>query len=100
MKKLIFLSAPLEMLFLNEVSTSENGVHEIQLKPPKHTFKKIIYLFLFVLGLHCCAPFSLVVASDDCSVVAVHRFLIVAASPVAVHRLWGVWASVVGAPGL
>ena len=47
MKKLIFLSASLERLFLNEVSTSENGVHEIQLKPPKHTFKKN-YLFIYV----------------------------------------------------
>lgn len=35
---IFFLSAPLEMLFLNEVSISENCVPEMHLKPPKLTF--------------------------------------------------------------
>ena len=42
-----------------------------------------IYLFLAVLGLHCCEGFSLAVASRGCSLVAVGRLLIVVASPVA-----------------
>ena len=33
-----FLSAPLEMLFLNEVSISENCVPEMHLRPPKLSF--------------------------------------------------------------
>ena len=43
-------------------------------------FKKFYYLFLFlaVLGLHCCVSFSLVVASRGFS-VAVYRLLIVRA---------------------
>ena len=87
MKKLIFLSAPLEMLFLNEVSTSENGVHEIQLKPPKHTFKKIIYLFLAVLVLCSCAVLSLDLTSGGYSLAATCRLLIAVASLVAEHRI-------------
>ena len=50
-------------------------------------FKACIYLFLAVLGLHCCAGFSLVAASGSCSLVAVGRHLIVVASLVAEHRL-------------
>ena len=54
MNKLIFPSAALEMLFLNEVSTSENGVHEINLKPPKHTFflKKKLFLCCDFIAVH------------------------------------------------
>ena len=44
-----------------------------------------------VLGLHCCAGFSLVAAL---------RLLIVVASPVAEHRLQGLRASVAAAHGL
>ena len=40
-----------------------------------------------VLGLHCRAGFSLVVASSDYSLVVVHRLLIVVASLVAEHSL-------------
>jgi len=46
-----------------------------------------IYLFLAVLGLHCCGGFSLVAASESYSLVPVWRFLIVVASLVAEHRL-------------
>ena len=45
------------------------------------------YLSLPVLGLHCCAGFSLVAASGGYSVVAVHRLLIAEVSLVAAHRL-------------
>ena len=38
-------------------------------------FFYFIYLFLAVLGLPCCAGFSLVVASRAYSLVAVYRFL-------------------------
>ena len=40
----------------------------------------IIWIFLAVLGLHCCADFSLAVASRGYSVTAVHRFFTAEAS--------------------
>ena len=40
---------------------------------------------------------SLSVASEDCSLAAMHGLLIAAASFVAKHRFWGDLASVVGA---
>ena len=40
----------------------------------------IIWIFLAVLGLHCCADFSLAVASRGYSVTAVRRYLIAEAS--------------------
>ena len=40
----------------------------------------IFYLFLTVLGLFCCADFSLVAASRDYPLVEVHRFLAAVAS--------------------
>ena len=46
-----------------------------------------IYLFLIVLGLHCGTQSSLVVVSEGCSLVAVHRHLIAVASLVAEHQL-------------
>ena len=46
-----------------------------------------IYLFLTVLGLHCCSGFSLVAASRGHSLVAVRRLLIVMASLLAEHGL-------------
>ena len=53
-----------------------------------------------VLGLHCCAGFSLVVAKGSYSLVAVHGLLIAVASLVAEDRLEGMQASVVSARGL
>ena len=50
-----------------------------------------MYLFLAVVGHHCCTGFSLVV---------VHVLLIAGASFAAKHWLKGMWASVVAAPGL
>ena len=44
-------------------------------------------LVLVVLGLCCCASFSLVLVSEGYSLVAVCWFLIVVASLVAEHRL-------------
>lgn len=41
---------------------------------------------LTALGLHCCADFSLVAASEGCSPVAVRGLLTVVASLVAKHR--------------
>ena len=46
-----------------------------------------IYLFLAVLGLHCCAGFSLFVAIGSYSLVVVHRFLIVVAFLAVQHGL-------------
>ena len=48
-----------------------------------------------VQALPCCVGFSLVVASRGCSVVVVHGLLILVASLVAEHKLWGRQASVV-----
>ena len=52
-----------------------------------------LYLFIFVLGLRCCAGlFSLVEASGGCCLDMVCRLLTVG-SPAVRHRLWGEWAS-------
>ena len=45
------------------------------------------YLFMAVLGLHCCEGFSLAAARRDCSLVAEHGLLVVS-SLVSEHRLW------------
>ena len=42
----------------------------------KKTFFKFTYLFLAVLGLHCCVFFSLVVAKGDYSLVVVLGLLL------------------------
>ena len=51
------------------------------------SFKKnvFIYLLLAVLGLRCCAGFSLAVGSGACSLVAVRWLLAEVASLVAEH---------------
>ena len=48
-----------------------------------------IYLFLAVLGLHCCVGFSLVVVSGSYSLVTTHRRLVMVASLVAGSRFAG-----------
>ena len=48
-------------------------------------FPEIIYLLLAVLGLRCCAGFSLAVGSGACSLVAVRWLLAEVASLVAEH---------------
>ena len=52
-----------------------------------------------MLGFHGCSGFSLGAESGGCFLVAVHGFLIVEASLVAEHGLWGMRASVAVAPG-
>ena len=47
----------------------------------------LIYLFLTVLGLHCCAGFSLVAVSWGCSLAVALGFVRVVASLVEEHRL-------------
>ena len=49
-----------------------------------------VYLFTVVFGLHCCADFSLVVASGGYS-TAVVRGLRVTVAPVAEHAPWLLW---------
>ena len=49
--------------------------------------KELFYLFLAVLGLHCCSGFSLVVTSRGYSLVAVQGLLIVVASLAAEYKL-------------
>ena len=63
--------------------------------------KKIYYLFLFLamLGLHCCVSFSLVVASKGFS-VAVYRLLIVKFLLFQSMRLQGTQVSVAAVPWL
>ena len=59
-----------------------------------HHVKKMIYLsFIF----DCARSFavcrrSLVTVSSGCSLVSVRRLLMVVASLIAEHRLWGLWA--------
>ena len=45
------------------------------------------YLFLIMLGLHCCVGFSLVVVTGGYSLVAVRGLLVELASLVAEHGL-------------
>jgi len=59
----------------------------------------VIYLFLAVLGLYCCASFSLIAGRGSCLAV-IGRFLIVVGSLAAEHRLSGAQASVISAHGL
>ena len=71
-------------------------------------FLKICYLFLAVLGLHCCAGFSLVAASGGYSPAAVSRLLIAVvfllrraqALEQVDFRSCIMWAQVVVVPGL
>ena len=39
-------------------------------------FIYVIYLFLTVLGLHCCTGLSLIAAIGGCSLIAVHKPLL------------------------
>ena len=48
-----------------------------------------MYLFLVVLGLHCCVGLSLVVAGDGYSLVVVCRLLTVVASLIVEHEHGG-----------
>ena len=50
-------------------------------------FKKLIFLFLAVLGVSCCLGFSFVAARKGFSLVAALGLLVVAASLVVEHRL-------------
>ena len=59
-----------------------------------------IDLFLAVLGVRCCAGFSLAVASRDYYVAEVLRLFIAVASPISDRRFWSTAASVVAAPRL
>ena len=51
-----------------------------------------IYLFLAVLGLCCCAGFSLAAASRGYSLVVAQGLLVAVVSPVVEHRLYSVQA--------
>ena len=67
--------------------------HLIFLQPSKiavQAFFFNVYLFTVVFGLHCCADFSLVVASGGYS-TAVVRGLRVTVAPVAEHAPWLLW---------
>jgi len=59
-----------------------------------------MYLFLAVLGLHCCTGFSQVVASRGHSSDVLHGLLLAVASSVAEHGRQGIQASVVAASRL
>ena len=58
-------------------------------------FKKSLFIcwFLAILGLRCCAGFSLVAMSVGCSLMLVCGL-------VSEHRLWSAWVSVVVVRGL
>ena len=58
------------------------------------------YWFLAILGLHCYVGFSLVMSSRAYSLAVVLGLLIVVASLIMEHRLWGTWALVVVPCGL
>ena len=60
----------------------------------------VFYLFLAVLGLHCCTGISLVAVSRHHSLVAVHGLLTAVASPVKGAQALGAWAQWLCLPGL
>ena len=57
--------------------------------PLTHVLVRSLFFVLFfaMLGLCCCMGFSLVVASGDYSLIALHRLLIVVASLFSEHGL-------------
>ena len=59
---------------------------EVNFHSPTLFLRLILYLFMAVLGLHCCLGFSVVGASGSCFLVAVRGLLIAVASLVE-HRL-------------
>ena len=61
---------------------------------------KFIYLFLSVLGLHCCMGFSLVAMSRGYSLVAVHQLHHCSGFPCCGALALGTWVSVVATSGL
>ena len=58
-------------------------------------FLIVLFIYLAVLGLCCCVGLSLVAASGDCCLIAVHGFLILVASLITEHGLQSIWTSVV-----
>ena len=68
--------------------------HSGVLKQKRSFLKKGFHLFLTVLGLHCCAGFSVVAAGGGSSLVIMHDFSHGGAGGL------GPWASVAGARGL
>lgn len=56
-----------------------------------------VYLFLALLGLSCCAGFSVVAVSGGCSLFAVHGLLTTLAFLAAERRLWSIQATVAAA---
>ena len=61
-------------------------LHGVLFKKKKKLYY-LIFLFLALLGLHCCTGFALVVASGGYFLAVVCRFLIAGASLAAEHRL-------------
>ena len=55
------------------------------MEAPNFFFNNSVYLFMAVLGLHCCMVFSLVGVNKGSSLVEVAGFFIALASLVAEH---------------
>ena len=85
----VWATRKVPLVTINLFSSTSVTIH-LFCKSIHFYFKKIIYLFLAVLGLHSCVGFSLVAESGGCC-------FIVVASLVVEHGLWGIWASVVAA---
>ena len=81
---------PLTLLVGMQTSTAtmENSL-EIPEKTGNRTALPFMYLFIIFgcAGSHCCAGFSLVVASGSCSLVVVHGLPIAVDSLAAKHGL-------------
>ena len=71
--------------------------NQLQLQASFYIIYIISFIYLLaVLGLCCCASFSLVVAFGSCFLVAVDRLLTAVACLAADHGHQGAWALVVG----
>ena len=66
----------------------------------KYPSSFLSFVFLFLLGLHCCAGFSLVATVRDCSLVEVHWLLIAVASLAGEPGHWSERFSVAVVPRL
>ena len=87
------------MIYINTGFKSVQSSFLKNMKSSEKLLKKI-YLFMAVLGLHCCTGFSLVEASMGYPLGVLCWLLIAVASLVAEHGLQGTQAPTVVAPKL
>ena len=95
-----FLNVTIETIKLSYLIFILFNRHILLSLPVLFFILTFIHLFLAVLGLCCCAAFSLAAVGRGFSLVVVRRFLLVLTSLIEEHRLQVEQASVAAVPGL